>query len=321
MQKIFPNYYNSFKCIASDCKHSCCVGWEISIDAKSLKKYAKIKGELGEKLKNSIDKKQSSFVLDKNKRCPFLDDNNLCELIIAGGDKNLCYICTHHPRFYNFLNGRTEMGLGLSCEEVCRIVLSQKEAVKFITQGEGNRLTKKQQKIIDLRDKVISTFQDRSLSVNQRIQTVKKEYGIKLKGKTVKGWARFLSNLEILDNEWLNTLKLLKTPTKKQQILTLYNAKPNLQIELEQFIVYLCYRHLATSYNEEEFLDRLSFVVLCAELMQIIITASFNLSNECDFNKRIDLIRSFSSEIEYSEQNLNDVIDEITILRGIYEHT
>ena len=31
--KIFaPDYYRDFKCSAGNCKHSCCIGWEIDID-------------------------------------------------------------------------------------------------------------------------------------------------------------------------------------------------------------------------------------------------------------------------------------------------
>ena len=36
-----PDYYDKFKCIAGECKDTCCAGWEIMIDDKALEKYRK----------------------------------------------------------------------------------------------------------------------------------------------------------------------------------------------------------------------------------------------------------------------------------------
>jgi ribosome-binding ATPase YchF (GTP1/OBG family) len=45
MKLYAPKYYKSFKCIADRCKHSCCVGWEIDVDGKTLEKYKGLKSE------------------------------------------------------------------------------------------------------------------------------------------------------------------------------------------------------------------------------------------------------------------------------------
>ena len=39
MKLYAPKYYERFKCIADKCSHSCCIGWEIDVDADTLKKY------------------------------------------------------------------------------------------------------------------------------------------------------------------------------------------------------------------------------------------------------------------------------------------
>ena len=39
MQFTFPNYYKEFSCIAGACPDTCCAGWQILIDDKTLKKY------------------------------------------------------------------------------------------------------------------------------------------------------------------------------------------------------------------------------------------------------------------------------------------
>ena len=62
--------------------------------------------------------------MDEVLRCPFLNSNNLCDIILNMGEEHISYICTHHPRFYNYYKNHTEMGYGLCCEEAVRLLLS-----------------------------------------------------------------------------------------------------------------------------------------------------------------------------------------------------
>ncbi|MBR6653092.1 MAG: hypothetical protein IKL30_07995, partial [Anaerotignum sp.] len=55
MKLIAPDYYTKFQCIADRCRHSCCIGWVIDVDADTLEYYHSVEGTLGERLKNGID--------------------------------------------------------------------------------------------------------------------------------------------------------------------------------------------------------------------------------------------------------------------------
>ena len=126
--KIFtPNYYNDFKCIADKCRHNCCIGWEIDIDDETLEIYKNTKGKFSKKLNDGINFNDecSCFKLDGKGRCAFLNKDNLCEIILNLGEDSLCQICADHPRFRNFYENATEIGLGLCCEEAGRIILGQ----------------------------------------------------------------------------------------------------------------------------------------------------------------------------------------------------
>ena len=104
MLTVYPDYYPTFRCIAGACKHSCCIGWEIDIDEESLARYKAMPGPLGERLRNHISADDPPhFVLGEGERCPFLNERNLCDLILEGGEGLLCQICDDHPRFRNFL--------------------------------------------------------------------------------------------------------------------------------------------------------------------------------------------------------------------------
>ena len=128
MVTLVPDYYFEFRCIADKCKNSCCAGWEVDIDAESLARYQ------ADGLQHIVlDDGAPHFRLSDDLRCPYLNGEGLCDLIITRGEDYLCQICTDHPRYRNFWTGITEVGLGLSCEECARIILSRKEPLKLYT--------------------------------------------------------------------------------------------------------------------------------------------------------------------------------------------
>ena len=122
---VVPPYYNDFRCKAGTCRHNCCIGWEIDIDADALNRYRAVTGPLGEKLRRTVAESSegASFILRDNGRCPFLTDLNLCELILERGEGMLCRICRDHPRFINEYDDRLEVGLGMSCEAAAELIL------------------------------------------------------------------------------------------------------------------------------------------------------------------------------------------------------
>ena len=124
---IFPDYYKDFKCKADRCSENCCLGWEIDIDKETLGRYNSLCGALGEKIRKNIKSSDgiSHFVM-KNGRCPMLNEQNLCEIIISLGEGAICDICREHPRFYSELSGVTLGGVGMSCEAAAELIIKQK---------------------------------------------------------------------------------------------------------------------------------------------------------------------------------------------------
>ncbi len=123
-----PSYMDKFHCIADKCKDSCCIGWEIDIDEKTKAYYDSVDTPFAERLKKDI--KDGCFVLDEKERCPFLNDKNLCDIYINLGKEHLCQICSDHPRYYEWFGDLKEGGIGLSCEEAARVILSNDFSIK-----------------------------------------------------------------------------------------------------------------------------------------------------------------------------------------------
>ena len=132
MLYTYPHYYKKFRCIASECEDTCCAGWAITIDPKSLEKYRHAKGGMKARLKKSVDWKQKCFK-QKEHRCAFLNEENLCDLYTGMGPDSLCWTCKTYPRHIEVFDGVREVSLCLSCIEAARIILGTKEPVRFLS--------------------------------------------------------------------------------------------------------------------------------------------------------------------------------------------
>ena len=66
-----PDYYETFRCIAGECKDSCCIGWEIDIDEDNLYVLFESAGE--KYLEGTDGKGQSLSPIDKLLIIPLKD--------------------------------------------------------------------------------------------------------------------------------------------------------------------------------------------------------------------------------------------------------
>lgn len=169
MQITKPTFCNEFSCIAGSCPDTCCAGWQIMIDQNSLKKYRHCKGAFRNRLLNDIDWKEHSF-RHYQKRCAFLNEDNLCDIYSEAGKDMLCDTCRKYPRHIEEFEGLRELSLSLSCPEAARIFLSHKEKITFRTvEKETPEETYDDfdyflfTALMDTRDYLFSVIQDRSV--------------------------------------------------------------------------------------------------------------------------------------------------------------
>jgi len=208
MKIIVPDYYPDFACIAGDCRHSCCIGWEIDIDSDALRRYQQQGGSIGERLRKNIDITSDGAcfrLMGDEERCPFLNASGLCDLILTLGEDALCQICTDHPRFRNFYADRTEMGVGLCCEAACRLILSREAPVRltaFDDDGVGETEDPQEARLLSARDGLIRLMQDRSRPVETRMEALLAAAGAAAADFDWPEWLPFLRSLEQLDKRW-----------------------------------------------------------------------------------------------------------------------
>lgn len=131
MLYVKPDYYKEFSCVADKCEDTCCAGWKIVIDKESLKKYRKIDGPFKKRMRRSVNWLTGTFKQDKEKRCAFLNDRNLCDLYLAQGEEGFCHTCSSYPRHTEEFEGVREISLSVSCPEVARILMDRMTPVTF----------------------------------------------------------------------------------------------------------------------------------------------------------------------------------------------
>lgn len=150
MKVRVPNYFNEFKCIASECEDTCCAGWEIVIDDETHKRYEKVEGEFGDILRSKIVKSdgENIFLLN-NGNCSFLNEKKMCEIYINLGEDHLCYTCQQFPRYTEEFLDLKEVGLSLSCPEAARIILRRAENTTFNLSEEDKCESKTQKEVED----------------------------------------------------------------------------------------------------------------------------------------------------------------------------
>jgi len=174
MLYTIPDYYKEFACIADGCEDTCCAGWQIVIDKESLQNYKRIRGDFRKRMLKSVNWIGGTFRQDKDKRCAFLNKNNLCDLYLALGESGFCKTCREYPRHTEEFEGVREITLSLSCPEVARIVMNRKEPVQFISyekdgEEEFDDFDPFFYSVLnDARNEMIRLLQNRSLTVAER---------------------------------------------------------------------------------------------------------------------------------------------------------
>lgn len=298
MKLIAPDYYEKFACIAGECKHSCCIGWEIDIDEETLARYEAIEGAFGERLRAGIERTQdgANFRLCEDERCPFLNEQGLCDIILNLGEEALSQICTDHPRFCSFYSDRTEIGLGLCCEEAGRLLLSQKEKMQLtVLQDDGGdeTLSWDEKEFFRIRKQLLDLAQDREKSVSDRMQALFDAFGI-VSRKTFAEWVDFFLGLEIMDGAWA---KLLTQARNFEGADELYDW----ETEWEQLLCYFLYRHV--SETQANLARGVFFAVISVSVIRRLFAYLCERDGKADTETLVALCCLYSCEMEYSEEN------------------
>ena len=304
MKIIVPDYYSKFQCIAERCRHNCCIGWEIDIDEESYARYCAVGGAFGERLRAGIDTSSGTpcFRLCEGERCVFLNDRGLCDIISTLGEDALCEICAAHPRYRNFFSDREERGLGLCCEEACRLILTNPDRVMLTMledDGIEEEACEEEEDFFAVRTRILDMLQNRELSFDARVEQVAAFCGLHRDMRTPRDWAEIYRGLERLDGAWDTYLDRLSACEG-------WGSDTDRDTVWEQLAVYFILRYASASLDDGLLAPRVAFALHATSCLR-------TLGQGADTEELCELCRMYSCEVEYSEENVEMLMEQMTV--------
>lgn len=272
----------------------------MNIDKETLAKYRGEKSAFAKKLNSGINFKKAVFKADKSGRCAFLNDKNLCEIIINKGESSLCQVCRDHPKFRSFFGDRVELGLGFCCEQATKIILSFDKKIQPLIENDDKKdceLDFREKNIIQFRERALSIIQDRGQNIGDRIQKLLALCNANILEEDYKRAIKLFLSFERLDKGWTKRLKSIKrTPFA-------IGIEENLSIYAEQFLVNGIYRHLWCAEDTMWVRANLIGCILSWQIIYAIIKSE--CIGDVNFGVVVDVVRAYSAEVEYSQKNLD----------------
>ncbi len=323
---IKPSFYNDFKCIASACTDNCCIGWEIDVDENTFLKYSKLTGQLGDEIRSKITVSPDGskcFALGENDRCPFLNEDNLCRIIIGCGEEAICDICKNHPRFYEWFPGVTECGLGLSCEEVCRLLLQDETPFTLVEETNGEEIILEteddiiesdtyiffsafRERLFDIIFKAEITFEEKLVKVLSETENFCDE---KIKIRDFKNIIEVYKKTEPIDENWTAFINSLSD--NLQAVLKVeaeFNKETKDDMLYSKILAYIIYRHFIKAVFDESVKERICFGVESVRFIFLCDMYTYYKKGQLTLSDRIKNLKNWSKQIEYSDENTEILI-------------
>ncbi len=316
-----PSYTDSFRCTAASCSDNCCIGWEIGIDRATADFYKNVGGEFGKRLRKCISD-EDCFILS-NERCPFLNEKNLCDIIINLGEDRLCQICSDHPRYFEWYGKIKEGGVGLCCEEGARLILSAQQPLlvteKEISDAEDEDFDAELFAFLyEARERIFRELSDESRGFGASVKRILSfaarlqynmdndiwDYPFFSESEIRKSEAAFkeifeaFSAFEAVDESWSNLLEQLKADTKEPADDTDYSDYAR------RLFTYFIWRHFLKGVFDGEILSSVKFAAVSTAVILYIIRKEKSLKGALELKDIIDVCKLYSKQMEYSDENM-----------------
>lgn len=307
-----PAYYDTFRCIASDCPDSCCKEWAVQVDDEAAARYRELPGELGEHLRSVMVEEDGDTILKltKDRRCPMWRDDGLCRIQAQLGEEALCRTCHQFPRLRHDYGDFVELGLELSCPEAARLILEDNSdiLVEAVPGGEAPEYDEEAMAILlKSRGTALSLINSKQLSVGDTL-AVLLVYGYAVQEELDGGEAAILEasnmlkaaksiasngnleaildfyrSLEILTPQWLRRLQAA-------------SASP-LNEALRPLVKYFIHRYWLQAVSDYDLVGRVKLTVVSCLVIQ-------SLGGDLAESAQL-----YSKEIENDADNIDAILD------------
>lgn len=342
-----PAFYHQFQCIADKCTDTCCVGWEIDVDPKTLEKYRQLpqtgadeaRRAFGKKLLENIE--DGHFKLLPGDRCPFLKENGLCDMIChlgckgtdldENGESILCDICREHPRFVEVYGDIMEKGLGLCCEEAARLLLTSN--LLPLTESEiddepdemPDGVEEARDAIFEEREAIFGILNNKSIPLNERLIEIL-DFAVSVSDCEDSGdvdpslseqaihqtWIEILGEGESFGPAWDKAYeRMIRTGwTSLDSCRTVFDTSLFTEDDGARIVAYLIFRYYAKSLFDGDNLTKVQFAIyFWIILARFGKTLAETASSTDPLTEKINAIKLLSKQTEYSEEIMEILAD------------
>lgn len=138
-----PVSFADFSCLGGDCEDTCCRNWDVKIDRQH---YDLLKNRMSDDENEKTTFEQSLYLNDspiisdhdfsfvrmrEDGFCTMLDDEGLCSIHAKFGIETLGDVCTMYPRVVSRCEDTFELSGALSCPEVVRNCIEERNPLKL----------------------------------------------------------------------------------------------------------------------------------------------------------------------------------------------
>lgn len=170
-----PYYYSQFNCIADKCPATCCDGWAIVIDDRTMDRYRNLPTKDREYVMSRVDSTEGVFK-QCGSRCAFLDERNLCKLYRRLGEEGFCDTCRRYPRHFEEYGNLIEAALSMSCPVAAKMIVTNTALDRYVEYS-NDKVSLHSDEVdsvllaglLEVRAHLIDIMNDRSMSLHLRI--------------------------------------------------------------------------------------------------------------------------------------------------------
>lgn len=316
-----PDFYDKFRCWAEKCPHNCCLGWDVVVDDWTAARWQKCDHAIGEKLRSSLyrDPEGDTCIRQKDGRCAFLNEQNLCEIQLQLDQNWLSEVCREHPRFTEDYGPFREITLSASCPAANELLLGSTQPLTFReieTEEPGDEGDEWLPDLALLRDKLLELLTDRTRPLKERygaflalaedaqdlldddaaeelpdlLDAWDAEEAAVVPDYVRKHW-NLLEQIDSLEPAWTKLLKTAKST----------RLKPQPEELMERVAVYFAFRWLLKAVNDGDMLSRAHWCLFA-------VAAVEQLASVCGLP---EALRQFSCEVEHSDDAMDAILDEL----------
>lgn len=328
----YPEYYERFRCIGGSCPDTCCAGWEVDIDDESGDYYRSVTGDFGKRLNDHICECDGEryFPLTKKNRCPFLNDDNLCDIYINLGEESLCQTCTEYPRYFMDIGNYEQVDMSLSCMELARIFYTETGHIDYIRSENdvcGDELSSDDQatlvEVLALRNQCISvmqggigSFTEKNKKVRDLVssaQGLSPDDGDATRFYLMEDYKYLLTLLESMDSindEWAEKLNYYRKVAMEPASLSrfddfLKSDAETLDSWMSKTAVYFIFRYFIDTLIDGDIEKELCLIHRSLRLILFMLFAEWLIKGNIQVSDIIYVSHLYSKQVEHDDGNVS----------------